>query len=649
VARFEARGWSVFWDRTSLLPGQDFGRVIERELAVASCVVVLWSRSSAEARWVRAEAAEGARRDVAVPILLDEVELPLLFRDVLAADLSGWDGEGEHPGLPRLFRAVEQRIEAGRARAATAASTSGAPPSTAARQVPKPPSTGRRRSLPARWRPAYLGIGFAFAAVILFSLWHWGPWRTEPPQVAPSVTDREEGPNKLPTTDPSVADTGETPGFAGSQAGLFTLEVLDAGHGESYLLHWDDPSRPRFALLDGGAAQAYRRVLKERLEQLRRRWKPGRSLPLELVTVSQSSDHRIGGILQLLKDLQRARAVGLEPPYAIGTLWYNGFELPGNATEAALLPPRMRGVAHAVLRSPGPAVADMPELRFASVLQGWTLLTEARRLEIAVNRPFDRLVMLPERGAARVALDGGLTITVLGPRREQVLELFDEWLQRLLQQRKISAGDAAVMRSHRDAWTTESFSDESIKLLSNPGLPPTATVAPAARMGSVASAAYVDRSVFNLSSIILLLEKGGRRMLLPGDARGDHVLAGLTQAGLLLAGGTLHLDVLQVPHQGSDRSVAKDFFEKVTADRYVINGNGKFGNPESATLQMIAQARGNADYAIYFTHPDGEGELRVRLEEFFDAERGRDRQYDVFFRAQTSSSMRIDLLEPAGN
>jgi len=50
---------------------------------------------------------------------------------------------------------------------------------------------------------------------------------------------------------------------------------------------------------------------------------------------------------------------------------------------------------------------------------------------------------------------------------------------------------------------------------------------------SSALAAYVDPSVSNLSSIVALAKAADKRMLLTGDARGDKILQGLQQAGLL--------------------------------------------------------------------------------------------------------------------
>ncbi len=42
----EIQGWSVFWDRSSILAGQDFDEVIENAIAATKCMIVLWSTAS---------------------------------------------------------------------------------------------------------------------------------------------------------------------------------------------------------------------------------------------------------------------------------------------------------------------------------------------------------------------------------------------------------------------------------------------------------------------------------------------------------------------------------------------------------------------------------------------------------------------------
>jgi TIR domain len=103
---FAQKGWSVWWDR-DILPGKSFDTVIEKALDSARCVVVLWSKQSALSDWVKAEAAEGARRGILVPVLLEnELKIPLEFRRIQAANLSDWRGTSPHPEFDGLLKAV---------------------------------------------------------------------------------------------------------------------------------------------------------------------------------------------------------------------------------------------------------------------------------------------------------------------------------------------------------------------------------------------------------------------------------------------------------------------------------------------------------------------------------------------------------------
>ena len=88
----ESYGWSVWWDR-KMVAGEAFDETIERQLASADSVVVLWSEHSVSSEWVKSEAAAASERDVLVPVLLDDVQQPLEFRRRHAADLTHWTGD----------------------------------------------------------------------------------------------------------------------------------------------------------------------------------------------------------------------------------------------------------------------------------------------------------------------------------------------------------------------------------------------------------------------------------------------------------------------------------------------------------------------------------------------------------------------------
>jgi adenylate cyclase len=85
VEGLQARGWSVWWDR-DIAPGRGFEEEIDREISAAECVLVVWSNNSVNSRWVRNEALEGLERNILVPVLLDDVRIPVAFRQSQAVD-----------------------------------------------------------------------------------------------------------------------------------------------------------------------------------------------------------------------------------------------------------------------------------------------------------------------------------------------------------------------------------------------------------------------------------------------------------------------------------------------------------------------------------------------------------------------------------
>lgn len=103
--RLEEQGWSVWWD-PEIPPGKTFDGVIEDALDESRCVIAAWSQASVSSDWVKTEAAEGKRRHILVPVLLEHVKIPLEFRRIQAADLSIWSGDVETPEYRRLLRAV---------------------------------------------------------------------------------------------------------------------------------------------------------------------------------------------------------------------------------------------------------------------------------------------------------------------------------------------------------------------------------------------------------------------------------------------------------------------------------------------------------------------------------------------------------------
>ena len=96
------QGWSVFWDR-AIPGGKTWDEVIEEELDAAKSVIVVWSKISIKSRWVRAEAEEGLHRNILVPVSIEDVKIPLLFRPIQSVRLIKWQQDSNHPQFVKLI------------------------------------------------------------------------------------------------------------------------------------------------------------------------------------------------------------------------------------------------------------------------------------------------------------------------------------------------------------------------------------------------------------------------------------------------------------------------------------------------------------------------------------------------------------------
>jgi adenylate cyclase len=127
VAAIESRGWSVWWD-PEIAPGQEFDRLIDAELAAADVVLVVWSASAVDSRWVRGEAREAAERGLLVPVRFDGATLPIDVRAFHTIDLDDSD-DATSRQIQELLRAIDAQI----ARRRTAALAATSPDATSSR------------------------------------------------------------------------------------------------------------------------------------------------------------------------------------------------------------------------------------------------------------------------------------------------------------------------------------------------------------------------------------------------------------------------------------------------------------------------------------------------------------------------------------
>lgn len=105
VEALRAEGFAVWWDH-GIAAGAEWDRSIHRELYAAKVVIAVWSKASVAAPWVKEEALVGKNRGVLVPVKFDEVDPPLGFMMIQAANLVGWTGDRSDQRWPLFLNAV---------------------------------------------------------------------------------------------------------------------------------------------------------------------------------------------------------------------------------------------------------------------------------------------------------------------------------------------------------------------------------------------------------------------------------------------------------------------------------------------------------------------------------------------------------------
>lgn len=346
---------------------------------------------------------------------------------------------------------------------------------------------------------------------------------------------------------------------------MFELEALSARKGDALLLRWGKADDVNIAMIDGGPSGVWEETIHPRLTQLAGADPAGNPRPVELalVVVTHVDDDHVHGVIDLAEAIRRAQQQVKPVPAVIEEVWHNAFSDTLRASEFSEEPALVAALSE-VSSAPGSltaargglgASAGEPAADVASIRQGSQLEQVLGAINVPRNTSFGDRQGLVRSG--QVVDVKGLRVSVLAPSSESLTNLKNLWKQ------KSSPSETAV---------------------------------------AALAAAFDDPSVPNLSSIVLLVEFGGREMLLTGDARGDHILDAVKQC----SGENRHVevDLFKIPHHGSAHTNGPELFEFIRADHYVISANGEHGNPHPEVLQALLDTQKGRPISLYLTnHP----------------------------------------------
>lgn len=360
------------------------------------------------------------------------------------------------------------------------------------------------------------------------------------------------------------------------------LTVFQSDKGDCLLLQGKDTN----VLVDGGMRRSYTEHVAPTLANV-----IGNRQELDVVCVSHIDQDHIAGILQLFDDLADWRVHDFhlennhrdhpEPkshrPPEVGEIWHNAFhEQIGR--NAGPIEEMLAAVASVLFG------ADEDELRekaagahelAASVDEAIRLSRRvgSEQLGIPLNRPAAGKLMLvrEERQPIR---RGGLSIWVIGPFARDLEKLRAEWNTWLRRNRDVLKEIREEARADEDRLTDE------VRRLADPF---TLEAALFGRRGRVTAP--------NLASLMLFVKEQGTSLLLTGDGHHADVLKGLEHIGKLDGARGIHVDVLKVPHHGSENNMDAAFLKTVSADHYVFCGNGSHENPHPGIVEMVIDSR----------------------------------------------------------
>jgi beta-lactamase superfamily II metal-dependent hydrolase len=349
---------------------------------------------------------------------------------------------------------------------------------------------------------------------------------------------------------------------------MVTLEALNALYGDCLLLRYPGPDgKERLWIIDGGpkgekvdgkSLAVWKDVLLPRLKEIH----PTVPVPVALGMVSHIDDDHINGIQKLTSALVAASPAN---PAAVkfDRFWFNSFDdlvgpkpsgLAGEAATASLA---------SLVQQAIPGIDDEHgQLVMESVPQGIALASDIKSLQLKGNKPVNGLVVA-KKGQQKFNIDGAV-VTVIGPLQDRIDALRADWAKALQKPDKKT----------RQAALQELFLPDK----------------------------KLDQSVPNLSSIVVLVEVGGRKLLLCGDAQGKDVVTAWGELGL--GAGPVKIDLLKMPHHGSERNTPKVFLDTFVADHYVFSANGKYDNPDPPVLEAVVKLHGQRKIQLHFTNAE---------------------------------------------
>lgn len=306
------------------------------------------------------------------------------------------------------------------------------------------------------------------------------------------------------------------------------LALHPASEGDSLILSWGSSAASRRALFDLGRTKNYK-ALRPLL---------GTFGQFDLFVLTHIDADHIEGAVALFKDTAL--------PFKAKSVWFNA-HLQLEAANSRL-PPRDRVVLGAV---------QAEKVTAGLVQAGWPWNAHFASGVVSIDSA---------EGRRPIELDGGLTLTLLSPSDRKLAKLLPVWNKELKK---------AGLRTTDPDEVADATSRSRVRL---------------GRLDveALASSPFkADTTEANGSSIALIAEHEGKRVLMAADAHADVVEASLRALGASEA-NPYRIDCLKLSHHGSMANTSSKLLKLLDCTRFAFSTDGsRHDHPDPETIARI--------------------------------------------------------------
>lgn len=321
---------------------------------------------------------------------------------------------------------------------------------------------------------------------------------------------------------------------------VFRLDMLPAREGDCLVLTWgEDDAAPRRIMIDTGRSATYRQIRKT-LGEI-----PPAQRTFELLIVSHIDRDHIEGVIEMLSDPELA--------ITFRDIWFNGYQHLLDADIEVFGGPQGERLTE-LLRRPGTP---------------WNRRFRRRSVELAhVRKP--------------IKMQGGLSLRLLSPHRNELLALVDDWDDEC---RKAGLVQDVTGWHERLPPGIEHLGPIDVDALAATSFEP-------------------DTSKPNKTSIAVVAEFKGRRVLLAADGSAERLETSL-QPLADAEGGRYALTAMKLPHHGSMYNLSPELLALVACRRFLVSSNGTyFDHPQPETIARILKTGPGAEIVFNYRSPE---------------------------------------------